>query len=295
MAAAVSLLSLLASAAAGDWAVITGASTGIGRQLALEAAREGYNVVLTARRAPLLQKLAAEIEAEHAVATRVCAGCLTDAKFVERLRDAAPGSVSLLVANAGCGMEGDAVAAPRARVRSMLELNVLSTTQVCQLFASDFVRDRRGRVLLVSSLTSAVPMPGGAAYAASKSYVRSFAGALRDEVRPAGVSVTCVCPGATTSDFAAASGIDTSPAFSRAAALVGIRMDGDDVARRAMRATLRGRGELVPGVLNKAHAALSPVLGALGREIAAFFFCPETPWHARRRRRSPEWSQAQGG
>ena len=93
--AAVSLLSL---AAAGDWAVITGASTGIGRQLALEAAREGYNVVLTARRAPLLQKLAAEIEAEHAVATRVCAGCLTDAKFVERLRDAAPGSVSLLVA-----------------------------------------------------------------------------------------------------------------------------------------------------------------------------------------------------
>ena len=72
-------------------------------------------------------------------------------------------------------------------------------------------------------------------------------------------------------------------------------MDGDDVARRAMRATLRGRGEIVPGVLNKAHAALSPALGALGREIAAFFFCPETPWHARRRRRSPEWSQAQGG
>ena len=77
--------------------------------------------------------------------------------------------------------------------------------------------------------------------------------------------------------------------------LIDHRMDGDDVARRAMRATLRGRGELVPGVLNKAHAALSPSLGALGREIAAFFFCPESPWHARRRRRSPEWSQAQGG
>ena len=118
--AAVSLLSL---AAAGDWAVITGASTGIGRQLALEAAREGYNVVLTARRAPLLQKLAAEIEAEHAVATRVCAGCLTDAKFVERLRDAAPGSVSLLVANAGCGMEGDAVAAHR-RVKCVCHCDV---------------------------------------------------------------------------------------------------------------------------------------------------------------------------
>ena len=281
---AVSLLSL--AAAAGDWAVITGASTGIGRQLALEAAR-----ALQRRPDRAARAAAAKARRRNRGGARggdACAGCLTDAKFVERLRDAAPGSVSLLVANAGCGMEG-AVAA-RA---SMLELNVLSTTQVCQLFASDFVRDRRGRVLLVSSLTSAVPMPGGAAYAASKSYVRSFAGALR-VARPAGVSVTCVCPGATTSDFAAASGIDTSPAFSRAAALVGIRMDGDDVARRAMRATLRGRGEIVPGVLNKAHAALSP------RSAPSAARSPPSSSAPRRRGTragggARPWSQAQGG
>lgn len=284
----------LAATASTEWAVVTGASTGIGKELALEAAKRGYNVVLAARREPLLREVAAEIEREHSVRTAVVACDLDSEAGVHKLHAAAKreGEVSLLVANAGFAAPGDAASTSTARTRSMLALNVLSTTHVCQEFAADFVRAGHGKLLLTGSLTAAVPLPGAAAYGASKSYVRSFAGALRDELRPAGVSVTLLMPGATATDFAATAGTESAPAFSRAASLIGIRLEGADVARRALKATLHGRAEIVPGVLNKAHAALSPWLPCgLGRGLASFFFCAEPPWRARRRRASAEWRE----
>lgn len=285
----VATLVTVSAARSQEWAVITGASSGIGKHLALEAAKRGYNVVLAARREELLREVAAQVAEECAVRAVPVVVDLTTEAGVRELHSAAnrQGRVTLLVANAGLASPGDAVSTPASRVRSMLELNVLSTTQTCQLFGADFARAGHGRLLLTGSLTAAVPLTGAAAYGASKAFVRSFAGALRDELRPTGVSVTLLMPGATTSQFASNSGIDDAPAFSDAAALFGVRMDGEDVARRALRATERGRAELVPGVLNKAHAALAPWLPCgVGRVIASFFFCPEPPWQARQRRAS---------
>ena len=175
----------------------------------------------------------------------------------------------------------------------LLNVNVVSTCRLCQLFAADLERRGTGRLLVTGSITAATPLPGAAAYGASKAFVRSYCGALRTELRPAGVSVTCLMPGATTTEFASSAHTEAAPGFSMVGArATGLLMSPKVVARRGFRACLAGRAECSPGLLNTAFLRLGPLLPARGgAAIASHFFCAPA-WHRRRReQRAAKWQQ----
>ncbi|CBN78120.1 conserved unknown protein [Ectocarpus siliculosus] len=166
-------------------------------------------------------------------------------------------TVDILVNAAGLCRVGRVNNCAEEDLTSQLMLNVVGTSQLTRLFAKDFVRRRKGRIMVVSSVVSAAPNPTVAAYAASKSYLTSFAEALHSELEVSGVGVTCVMPGATRTSFQDNSGSTAAlvwqlPLFS---------MEADEVAARAVEALMRGDRTVVPGWQNKLYVhVLAPLL-----------------------------------
>ncbi|CAM9265044.1 unnamed protein product [Ectocarpus sp. 4 AP-2014] len=166
-------------------------------------------------------------------------------------------TVDILVNAAGLCRVGRVNDCAEEDLTSQLMLNVVGTSQLTRLFAKDFVRRRKGRIMVVSSVVSAAPNPTVAAYAASKSYLTSFAEALHSELEVSGVGVTCVMPGATRTSFQDNSGSTAAlvwqlPLFS---------MEADEVAARAVEALMRGDRTVVPGWQNKLYVhVLAPLL-----------------------------------
>lgn len=273
------LFGLLRSASS-EWCVVTGASSGIGEHLALQAAEGGYDVVLHGRRRGALHRLKKAIEAQYpSRSTKMVVEDLATQRGAQRVHAACKGlDVRLLFSNAGVARVQPVVDDDGIDV--MLALNVRASTELCRRFGRDMAEAGGGRVVLTASLVG-VPAhgcAGAAAYAASKAYLRSFGNALHDELTPRGVSVTTVLPGAVDTPFAKTAGMDEgrSLVFSvPGGRLLGVVSAPDAVARAAHRAAARKRREVVPGLANKAYALTAELLpNVVGRVVAKATFAP---------------------
>ena len=230
------------------WAVVTGASGGIGRDIARELAARAYNLVLTARDEAKLQALATALTADHGVSCLCVPVDLGAIDGPEQLvaRIAAAGiSPSVLVNNAGYGVYGPLAGADVAQTQGMIDLNIGALTRLTMLLLPDLLRQGRGHILNVASTAAFQPGPGMAVYFASKAYVLSFSEALDAELRAQGVRVTALCPGATLTDFG------TRAQGERSALFKGRRATSEAVARYGVQAMERGQRVAVHGLFNR--------------------------------------------
>lgn len=237
-----------------DWALITGASEGLGRAFAVLAAQAGYNVILTARQADKLESLAREIEAAHSVATLVLPADLSDAQATEQLwRDAADGRrVAVLVNNAGLGRNG-AFADPAGwpREQASVAVNVVAATVLLKRAVAHMLENGGGHVLNVASVAGFVPGPDMAVYHATKAYLLFLSEATGHELRGSGITVTALCPGATQTAFFAADGAERATLLTRMPL-----PSAENLARNGWAAMMAGRRICIPGAMNKISAFL---------------------------------------
>lgn len=237
-------------------AVITGASSGIGMELARLFAADGYDLIVTARRAELLQTLADEMSKTHGTSVRIVAMDLArpDAATAlwREIASVAP-QVDVLVNNAGFGDVGDFAQTELQTIERMVYLNIATLTALTRLALPQMLVRKQGHILNVASLAGFQPGgPGMTVYYASKSYVLSFSHGLRGELRNSGVNVTALCPGATTTGFAQAAGGENILLFKWRKPI-----SAAVVARSGYRAMQRGCAVSVPGWMNK-FLAISP-------------------------------------
>src|SRR5262245_33211143 len=233
----------------GPWAVVTGASSGIGREFALRLAESGLNLVLVARRKAVLDQLAADLAAKHGIEARVVELDLTRETGVETLGAATRDlDVGLLVAAAGFGTSGPFLDSPLDQELEMLDVNCRSLLASCWHFGRRFAERGRGGMVLLSSIVGFQGAPNAAHYAATKAYVQALAEALYVELSPLGVDVLAAAPGPTHTGFAA-----------RAGMRMGMALNPADVAQPALDALGR-RSTVRPGFLTKLIAcALAPL------------------------------------
>ncbi len=234
----------------GRVALITGASSGIGLELARLFARDGHDLVLVARRHDRLQALADELTARHDVQATVIAADLADPSAppeVARRVAEARLEVQFLVNNAGYGLSGEVARTDVATELSMIQVNVVALTHLTKLFIPTMIAEHQGAILNVASTAGFVPGPLMAVYYATKAYVISFSEALAEEVRNAGVTVTVLCPGATRTEFHERAGIELEARpFQRLWVA-----DAASVARAGYSGMLRGKRLVIPGLINK--------------------------------------------
>ena len=246
-------------------AVVTGASTGIGRAFAELLAGEGYDLVLAADE-PEVEQVAEGLAASGRQVVPVQVD-LSEPQGVERLHEVVSEQASPVTAgilNAGTGVHGRFDEVDLAEQLKVVDLNVRSTVHLCTLLARDMVARGTGRLLLVSSIAGKAPGPGHAAYAASKAFVHSFAEAARRELADTGVSVTSLLPGPTDTDF-----------FDRAemeetVVAQGPKDSAEEVAREGYDAMVDGRDHVVAGrLVNRLQAAASGLVpDPIGARIA---------------------------
>jgi short-subunit dehydrogenase len=243
-----------ADAAAGR-VLITGASAGIGAELARVFARHGHRLTLVARRRDTLDELAAELMGDFQADVKCLVQDLakpTGAAATARAATADGDQIDVLVNNAGVIDVRAFAAAPTDKLVGLLNLNVRALTELTSLLLPAMIERKRGHVLNVASLAAFQPVPSMAVYAASKAYVLSFSDALSVELRGSGIKVTALCPGMTDTSMVAdiKSG---SPAGGRIPQ--GLISDPKDVAAQAYKALMAGQVVVVPGLPNQITAA----------------------------------------
>jgi len=235
----------------GETVLITGASSGIGRELARLFAGDGADLVLIARSEGGLRELAGELAATYGAEAQVVPADLT--------RPASPGeivqalarrriAVDVLVNNAGFGARGPVAEIGVERQLEMIEVNVAALTRLTALLLPGMLQRRRGAILNVASTAAFQPGPNQAVYCATKAYVLSFTEALAEEVRGSGVQVSCLAPGATDTGFAAQAGMLGTRLFRRGV------MDAGRVARAGQDGLRRGKTLVIPGLRNRVLA-----------------------------------------
>jgi uncharacterized protein len=235
--------------------LITGASAGIGAALAHEFAAHGHEVVLIARREQALTALADAIAAKGAPRPTVLQADLARPDATRDIADALAQrglQPDVVVNNAGFGLRGTADKLDRGEQLAMIDVNVRALTDLSLAFI-DSLKRRRGGILNVASVAGFIPGPGMAVYYATKAYVLSFSEALHEELRPAGVRVTALCPGPVPTEFQARAGI-TGEVFPPL-----LTRSPERVARDGYRALKEGWRVVVPGSANRVVTLLAPL------------------------------------
>ena len=224
----------------GSWAVVTGASSGIGRELAERLAEAGLNLLLTARREVALKEIAGQLSSRHGVQTQIIPTDLSTTKGVESVISASETlDVGLLIAAAGYGTSGRFIDASLEKELNMLQVNCAAITALTHHFSRKFAEQGRGGVILLGSLVGFQGTPYAAHYAATKAYVQSLAEALGVEMRPFGVDILSAAPGPVTSGFA-----------DRASLRMGRALKPSDIGIPILKALGR-RQTVLPGFLTK--------------------------------------------
>lgn len=243
----------------GSRACITGASSGIGRSLAVQLAAEGYDLLITGRRRERLENLAREVGENHGRAVEIMVGDLADPSEITRLAERLAGEdeLSVLVHNAGYGHSTDFTATPRDELLAMGRVHMQCAVALVRAALEPLRRSatapaRRPGIILVSSMAAFAPLPGAAMYTASKAFLVWLGRALHPVCIDAGVRLQVLCPGFTHTDFH--DRLDWSAERRRSRGIIRW-MHADEVARRALR-SLRGdrlarRVVFVPGWTNR--------------------------------------------
>jgi short-subunit dehydrogenase len=229
-------------------ALITGASSGIGRELARLFAGDGADLVLVARSQERLRELAATLEAEHGIRVRVLAADLArpgSAGEIAEMLAREGVLVDVLVNNAGFGAHGQVAGIGVQRQLDVIEVNVAALTRLTALFLPGMLERRHGAVLNVASTAAFQPGPNQAVYCATKAYVLSFTEALAEETRGSGVRVSCLAPGATDTQFAEQADMTGTRAFR-----LGV-MAAAPVARAGHDGLRKGKTLVIPGLRNR--------------------------------------------
>jgi len=245
-------------------ALITGASAGIGAELARVFARHGHALVLVARREGRLNQLAAEIAATGTAKPLVLALDLAKSSAVAQIGDALAAHAlepQFIVNNAGFGLVGRAAVLDRDEQLGMIDLNVRALTELSLSFIDDLAR-HRGGILNVASVAGFLPGPGSAVYYAGKAFVLSLTEALHAELAPRGIRVSCLCPGPVATEFQARAGIaESAPPWP-------LGVSAARVAEAGYRGLMRGQRVVLPGLANKLIAALVPRFAPRGVLLA---------------------------
>ncbi|WP_158750508.1 SDR family oxidoreductase [Acidobacterium sp. S8] len=232
---------VLSAAAKGKWALVTGASAGIGTALAEQLAAAGTNLVLTARRADRLEALATRLKSAYKIEARTIAVDLALPDAPQQLLAAteeAGLAIDILINNAGFGYYGEFAEGDAAWQRQMVDLNCSAVVHLTRLFLPKMIERRRGYVMIVASTAAYQPVAYMATYAATKVFDRFLAEALAHEVADYGVKVSALCPGPTESEFHEVAG--TRSQFGRG------RQSAEDVARLGLEGLLAGKPWVIP-------------------------------------------------
>ncbi len=251
--------------------VVTGASSGIGAELARGLGARGHALVLVARSGDRLEELASELRGAHGVDVLVHPADLTKRAARNRMLAAVAATgrdIAGLCNNAGYGLAGRAWEVDQAEDRGQIELNVTALHDLTLAVVPEMVGRGAGAVLNVASGAAFQPFPGMATYAATKAFVHSFSEALHTELSGTGVSVTTLYPGPVETGFGARAG------FSPESELPGVMVvEAAEVARQAVDAMVAGRRSVIPGLPNKAS-------GLLGRYVPRTVLLPVLKWQA---------------
>jgi uncharacterized protein len=225
----------------GDWVLITGATSGIGKELALKFGEAGFNLVLTGRRKQLLASICAGIATQNKVETLAVAGDLSNADDLEQLIQAtAEINIRMVILNAGFGTSGKFIDSDLAQELNLLDVNCRAILQLTHFFSNRLkAQKRQGAIVLLSSMVAFQGVPNAANYAASKAYVQSLGEALSIELKPEGIDVLTIAPGPVESGFSG-----------RANMQMGKAMKPEAIALATINAIGR-QSTLLPGFLTK--------------------------------------------
>ena len=242
---------------AGQFAIVTGASTGIGLELARLCAREGFDLLIAADEPEIHDAAQRLREEQGAGAVEAVQADLATMEGVDQLYAAAKGRpVSVLMANAGRGLGHAFLDQEWQRIRKVIDTNVTGTTYLLHKIGRDMRRADQGRILITGSIAGFTPGSFQAVYNATKSYLNSLSFALREELRETKVSVTCLMPGATETEFfARADMLDTKVGSEE-------KDDAAMVAKTGFEALMKGEGDVVSGWKNKIQSSVANVTPA---------------------------------
>jgi hypothetical protein len=228
--------------------LITGASSGIGAEMAKILAAKKENLILTARREYRLVKLAEELQDEFGIEVHTISADLSepgsDAEIVETIQNNS-WKIKGLINNAGFGDYGLFQEGSHERSKQMVQLNISALVGLTHQFLPEMIREGEGYILNVASILSFFPFPRYAVYAATKAFVLSFSESLYEELRDTGVTVSALCPGPTETEF-------TSPEMLKTNAYRGMKqMNAEAVAEAGINGLFSGKNIVVPGLMNK--------------------------------------------
>ena len=238
-----------------QWALVTGASSGIGMALARELAGRGYDLVLLGRDGGRLTELAEEVRGARGTAARVFAADLSDRGAVHEVRaalerEAIP--VSVLVNNAGFGVHGPFAETDLAKELALVDLQIHALLVLTKACLPAMLQRREGKILNVASVYSYAPVPLQSVYAACKAFLLSFSESLAAELEGTGVSVTVLCPGVTATSFRTRAGMREKDSW--------LSMDAPTVAALACRGLFQNRAVVVPGGINRLYVLASRIV-----------------------------------
>lgn len=233
-----------------SYALITGASKGIGKAIAFELAAKGYNLALVARSEDLLQQVSEEIKMKAKVEIKYLAADLSEPSAAQRVFDWTKENgvaISILVNNAGYGLSGLFESYPLEQHLAMLQVNCTTLVQLTYLFLPQLKQQKDAHILNISSSAAYQAVPYLSLYAASKVFVLSFSRGIRYELRKTSVNVTCVCPGSTDTDFAVRAQVGEK-AMKTAQK---VNQTPEQVGRTAVKAMFNKKAEVITGAINK--------------------------------------------
>ena len=242
-------------------ALVTGASGGIGLELARLLAADGHDLVLVARSGDKLARLAEEVSGKHDITARVLTADLARAEAPQEIFDdleAKGVAVDALINNAGFGSYGLFAETDLQSELALLQVNIVALTHLAKLFLPPMIARRRGYLMNVASTAAFQPGPLMAVYYASKAYVLSLSEALANECEGTGVTVSALCPGPTETGFVAAAGMSDSKLFDRGA------IDARTVAVEGYKGMLSGKTVVIPGLRN---ALVARAVGMMPRRM----------------------------
>jgi short-subunit dehydrogenase len=231
-----------------SYALITGASSGIGYELAKLFAKDNHNLVLVARREDRLRQLSRDLESDYQIKTLVIPKDLSQPESAQEIYDMLMQNditIDYLINNAGFIVYGHFADTNWAKEYKMIQLHIETVTHLIKLFLPDMLRRRNGKILNIGSTGSFVPGPFNAVYCATKNYILSLSEAIAAEINGTGVTVTALCPGGTKTEFAGKANSENSSVHFFEV------MEADKVAKIGYKALMKGKGVAIPGMLNK--------------------------------------------